>query len=122
MTAEFIRKHFDLIHRLPDGAYCDNYEDALWIINCHDPAEIRACFPEVRFWKKAKHQSVGWWHSVTLPDGRKVGLNTYEAPQTCRAIEEEYETVEKVAIAFEERVVKKTRVRWECEPAVEVQT
>jgi hypothetical protein len=39
----------------------------------------------------------------------------YEAPPTCRAIEEEYETTEKVPVAWEEQTVTKTRVRWECD-------
>jgi hypothetical protein len=117
VTAKQILDNLDLIRLLPDNVSVEETGGALWLINAN-AAEIRPCFPMAVLWNKRHEEGFGWWYETTLPDGRKVALNTHTAPASCRAIQETYEEVEKVATAFEEKTVTKTRTRWECGPEV----
>lgn len=111
-----VRRMAALLDRVPDGVWCEVTDGGLRFqaYSQERVAALRALFPGT-FWRKQYDKHCNWWTYDTEFDG--VHLNIYavhEAPATCTRIEEEYEEEEDVPVQTEKRLVKKTRVRWDC--------
>lgn len=107
-----------LIHRLPVGQHFSISSDGkrleMQASNQEKVKTVMAVFPGC-IWKKNGRKDLQWWEYDSEHNGVKLHIYAcYQAPSTCRAVEEEYETEEKVPVKYEIRRVIKTRTRWIC--------
>lgn len=107
-----------LLDRLPEGTFIDVNRDLIDFQAYTQAAVrgIRVAFGGGLVWQKVYSPNTKWWeYSTTLANGFGVRIYAcYEAPATCKAIEEQVKVIENVPIAWEEREVTKTVVRWDC--------
>ena len=118
-TGKVLREMVSFLCTMPDGIYFDTPSsgDGLNFV-VHTQAEcarVRACFPGV-VWNKKRDDVLNWWEYMGYWQGRPVRIfGVSEAPPTCHATIEEYQTEEKVPVAFETKTVTKTRTKWVCD-------
>ena len=107
-----------LIHRLPVGQHFAIGSDGKRLeMQASDQKKVKAImtlFPGC-IWKKSNRKDLQWWEYDSECNGVKLHIYACrQAPPTCKAVEEEYETEERVPIKYETRRVVKTRTRWIC--------
>lgn len=118
---------------MPTDAYLDVQEDGTVNAQCATQDVVRrfrVAFGGGVVWRKEFVESCNWWeYNATIVVRYFIGLpltfNVHiyavrEAPPTCKAIVETYETEESVPVTFEKRKVTKERVRWDCSGEGEV--
>jgi len=105
-----------LLRQFPEDTYVDINGDSIEFqatTQAHVRA-IRSVFPGA-VWKKEYVDVLKTWHYTTVVSGYSILIYACtEAPPTCHAVEEQYTEVERVPVAFKDRKVTKTRIRWEC--------
>jgi len=109
-------KQCEIVRRLPDGQHFQMEKNGSVKMQASGDAvkRVRECFPGA-IWEKEKCDDLSWWEYRTEWDGVPLRIYAdYVGPAACHKITEEYETIEKVPVAFEERIITKTRTRWVC--------
>lgn len=123
-NTELLLKAAELASLLPEWAFWNIDFNGMERQNLEIQAASQEKARELRqvllipHWKKEFSQSLNWWEWIAEIGELRVRIYACkEAPPTCKLIEEEYTTTERVPVAFEEREVVKTRKRWDCTPS-----
>lgn len=116
MLARLLRD--GVLERLPEEQHFDVGFNADVSFQCNTQEEVRtvrAAFPGV-IWTKAYVESgCNWWEYSGRTEDYSVKIYAvYEAPPTCRAIEETVMVEREVPVAFETQIVPEKRIRWDC--------
>jgi hypothetical protein len=117
-NAQNVRIMRDLLTRpIPEDVDVNIWEggDVMVQASTQDAVQrFRAAFPGT-IWTKRYSEDCQWWEYIALVGDIHVNIFAcYEAPPTCRAIEEEVEVEKQVPTGFTTVRVKEKRVRWEC--------
>lgn len=82
--------------------------------NQEEARVLRRMFPPAT-WRKNYNAPVGWWEYSTSFGPIQVKLyGIADAPASCELVTESYESEEDVPVAFERRVVTRTRTKMVC--------
>ena len=116
-TGRALEAALEILRALPDGTFFDSGLNSMTLdfqASGDEVTKLRQQLPAA-IWRKAINESFGWFEYTAEINGLMVRIYADRVgPAACRKIVEEVEVEKDVPVAYEKRMVKEKRTRWEC--------